>query len=493
MGSSRFILLSLSVIGFLSSIFVVSCFREEPYAGPTFTDIADHAGVSTENFGRAAIWGDFDGDGFEDLFVSIDQRFAMRGDFLFWNRGDGTFREGAEAAGIVGKRRSFCATAADYDNDGDIDLFIANLVGLNVLYRNDGDRIFSDMSGEIDLGKEGCGAAWGDFDNDGWVDLFVTNSNPIPNALYRNRGGASFEEVSDMTGFREPYIAHGAAWADYDHDGDLDLYVSGMEPDRLFRNGGDGTFLQLAEESGIRDDGDGRGVAWADYDADGDFDLYLGNLKGRNALYRNEGDGTFTDVTEAAGVADDKWTEGVSWADYDNDGWLDLFVARIGGHGKIGETNRLFRNRGDGTFRDVSEEAGVAGVAVLNYGCPWADFDNDGDLDLYVTSGKKSMAAKAVVHLYRNEGSDNNWLKLRLVGKKSNRLGIGARVAVSTDAKTQIAQVTGGTGYLSQGSPILHFGLGREMAASMRIEWPSGTIQEITDIEANQVIVIEEE
>jgi hypothetical protein len=493
MDSPRFILLSLSVIGFLCSIFVVSCSREEPYTGPVFTDVADRAGVSNENFGRMAIWGDFDGDGLEDLYVAIDQRFAMRGDFLFWNQGDGTFREGSQAAGIVGKRRSFCAAAADYDNDGDIDLFIANLVGHNVLYRNNADGTFTDLSGEIDLGSESCGAAWGDYDSDGWVDLFVTNSNPDPNALYRNRGDGSFEEVSAAAGFSDPHVAYGVAWSDYDNDGDLDLFVSGKGPDRLYRNEGDGTFVDVAGESGIHENGVGRGVAWADYDADGDYDLYLGNLEGANALFRNEGDGTFVDVTKSAGVADDGWTEGVSWADYDNDGWLDLFIARIGGHGKSGETDRLFRNRGDGTFRDVSEEAGVAGMAVLNYGCPWADFDNDGDLDLYVTSGKKSMAAKAVVHLYRNEGSDNNWLRLRLVGKKSNRLGIGARVAVSTAAKTQIAQVTGGSGYLSQGSPILHFGLGREMAAAIRIEWPSGTIQEIPDIEANQVIVIEEE
>ncbi len=424
--------------------------------------------------------------------MAVDGRFSQRGDLLFWNDGGGAFREGAVDAGISGDRRSLCAVAADYDNDGNLDIFVADQSGKNVLYRNDGDGTFTDMSEAIDLGEDSDGAAWGDFDNDGFVDLFVVNSAREPNALYRNVNGSAFEDVSASAGVNDPYAAFGAAWADYDNDGDLDIYVSGEGPNRLYRNNGDGTFTDVAEESGVSDNGVGRGIAWADYDNDGDLDLYVGNLKAPNVLYRNEGDGSFKDVTAAAGVEDKEWTEGVSWADFDNDGWADLYIARIGGRGKGGAMNRLFKNLGDGTFEDVSESAGVAGGVTLSYACPWADIDKDGDLDLYVSGGKKSREGRVEVHLYRNGGTDNHWLGVRLSGDRSNRLGIGAVVKLHTAVGIQTAQVTGGSGFNSQGSVSLHFGLGNEGSASVDVTWPDGTVQKAGEVSADQEVVIRE-
>jgi hypothetical protein len=481
----------VTCILFVSS--VISCSRKEPYTGPAFTDVTDFSGVRHTSFGRAAIWGDFNGDDLEDLFVAVDQRFSMRGDLLYWNQGDGTFREGADESGIWGKRRSLCSVAADYDNDGYLDIFVANQIGKNVLYRNNGDGTFSDMSEGADLGEGGCGAAWGDMDSDGLVDLFVSNSRPERNSLYRNMDGGFFEEISASAGMTEQYSAFGAAWADCDGDGDLDLYVSGQGPNLLYRNEGDGTFSNIAGAAGVADKGVGRGIAWADYDGDSDLDLYLGNIQGPNVFYQNNGNGIFTDVTVLAGTEDDKWTEGVFWADYDSDGWVDLFLARIGSRGEGGAKNRLFRNRGDGTFSDVSKGAGVEGRNSLHYACPWTDYDDDGDLDLFVTGGRKSREEQVDAYLYRNEGTGNNWLKLRLIGERSNRQGIGARITVKTASNHQTAQVSGGSGYLSQGSMNMHFGLGQDKIASVRVEWPGGVVQEIGDVGANQSIVIKEE
>ena len=228
--------------------------------------------------------------------------------------------------------------------------------------------------------------------------------------------GVDFSDVTDIAGVSCTGYSNGVAWGDYDNDGDLDLYVANLsEANVLYRNNGDGTFTDVTSEAGVGCTGYSRGVAWGDYDNDGDLDLYVANSDGANVLYRNNGDGTFTDVTDEAGVGCTGSSRGVAWGDYDNDGDLDLYVANFY------EANVLYRNNGDGTFTMVGAGVGCTGSSK---GVAWGDYDNDGDLDLYVANWDEANV------LYRNNGNLNHWLQIRLHGTISNRSAIGTKVKV---------------------------------------------------------------
>ena len=260
------------------------------------------------------------------------------------------------------------------------------------------------------------------------------------------------------------------AWADYDNDGDLDLYVN-----RLYRNEGEGIFTDVAQAAGVDDAGVG-GSAWADYDNDGDLDLFVANNLGPNRLYRNEGEGTFAEVSEQAGVRDPAVSGfGVAWGDYDNDGDLDLYLANWG-------RNRLYANEGEGTFADVAQAAGV-GNSNFGTSVAWADYDNDGDLDLY------HETIDTANRLYRNEGTAHHGLVVECVGTSSNRSGIGAVVTAVTGAQRQRRDGDGGSGFYSQPSLPVEFGLGNATKAdSLIVAWPSGQVDVFTDLAADQSI-----
>ncbi|MCK5328656.1 MAG: VCBS repeat-containing protein, partial [Candidatus Latescibacteria bacterium] len=308
-------------------------------------------------------------------------------DILLSGVGKTTFVDVAGEAGVGNTVTKGGIAWGDYDGDGDPDLFAvdSNPLKGNVLYRNEGGGRFSDVTSSAGVGAMGNskGGVWGDFDNDGDPDLYVTRSG-AQNILYRNEGDGVFSDISEKAGVDVDNEGIGAVWVDYDNDGWLDLYTV-REPVKLYRNGGDGAFADVTDAAGVGDlGGKVENGAWGDYDNDGDADLYVSNREQANVLFRNEGDGTFVDGTLDAGVPGHSsgTTLSAVWGDYDNDGDLDLYVLESNGF----RTNLLYRNNGSGTFTDVTETAGV-GDNGAGTGAVWGDFDNDGDLDLYVSNG----------------------------------------------------------------------------------------------------------
>ncbi len=488
----------------------------------------------------------------------------------------------------------------DYDNDGDLDLYVLNgsrVVGFpdgdhprNALYRNDGNT-FIDVTEKSGTGDEGwgMGCVTGDYNNDGDLDIYVTNYGK--NVLYSNQGDGTFKDVTERAKVGDEGLSTGCAFFDYDGDGDLDLYVANYidfnhfletTPDRsyrwkglkvhfgprgingdgdiLYRNEGDGTFSDVTEEAKVVGEKMlyGLGVICGDYDNDGDQDIYVANDTGPNFLYQNNGDGTFTDVGWMIGAAYSAYGEaqgcmGIAFGDYDNDGYQDIFVTNFweqtntlyhndkgaffsdvsfdggvaiesfeflawgtgffdydndgdkdlfvaNGHifpqldrANLGtsyaQTNQLFENLGDGTFEDVSENSG-AGLQIkkVSRGASFGDYDNDGDIDIFVLDLNDTPT------FLRNEGGNrNNWLMVKTVGVQSNRDGIGARIKVSCGELTQINEVRSGSSYLSQNDLRVHFGLGKSNTVDLlEVIWPSGLVERFENLSVNQLVVVQE-
>ena len=354
----------------------------------------------------------------------------------------------------------------DYDNDGDLDLYLANAGSANRLFRNDRGTFVDATSGPLGDDGNGRGVAWGDVDNDGDLDLYLANDGSA-NRLFRNDGGGSFLDVAAGTPLADAGSGQAATWGDSDDDGDLDLYLVNFgEPNRLFRNDG-GRFVDVAAGTPLADAGPGRAAAWGDVDNDGDLDLYLVNFLGMaNRLFRNDG-GTFVDVAAGTPLADAGNGRGAAWGDFDNDGDLDLYLA------EFGSANKLFRNDG-GAFVDIAGGTPFAD-AGFGVGVAWGDYDGDGDLDLYLANSGSAN------RLLRNQSAGaNHWLEVTLEGTASNRTGIGARVAVVAGGITRIRELSGGSGNGSQNAPVASFGLGRASAIdSLIVRWPSGTLQAV--------------
>ena len=351
-----------------------------------FTDVASVAGVADASNGRAGAWADFDLDGDLDLFVTNSSANTL----LYRNNGNGTFTNIAAAAGVQRSGNGTTATWGDYDNDGDPDLYIVNDSQANVLYRNNGNSTFTDVTTTAGVGDTlaGKGAAWGDYDNDTDLDLYVTNWGA--NRLYRNNGNGTFTEVAATAGVTLSRQSQSPSWADIDLDGDLDLHVAVYaQSNALYRNNGNGTFTDITTTAGVGATGNSNSGAWGDFDNDGDVDLYVVNFAQANILYRNNGNSTFTNFTSSAGVADAGNGTSAAWGDHDNDGDLDLYVVNDG-------TNLLFRNDGNNTFSNVAVAVGV-NDSGNGQSAAWADFDNDNDLDLYVVNANQANI------LYRNE------------------------------------------------------------------------------------------
>jgi hypothetical protein len=371
----------------------------------------------------------------------------------------------------------------DYDNDGDLDLYLVNANSANVLVRNDGGGTFVDVtSSPLGDTGDGRGVAWGDYDRDGDIDLYLANANSA-NKLFRNDGGGVFTDATTSP-LDDAGNSTGVAWGDYDNDGDLDLYLANHgQANKLFRNIGAGYFVD-ATSGLLGDTGKGRGVAWGDYDNDEDLDLFLANSETANKLFRNDGGGVFTDV--ASTQVADQWGDGRTpvWADWDNDGDLDLYVSNA----TSAYANRYFENDGagglfDATIMPIGDKRTSEAVAC-------ADYDNDGDLDIYIQN------AGAGNRLYRNDlPAGNNWLHVDLVGTVSNKSGIGARVRVVAGGLSQIREVSGGSGYMSQGSLTVEFGFGGSTSTvdTVQVLWPSGIVQDSLNVATDQTISITEQ
>ncbi len=416
-------------------------------------------------------WGDHDGDGRPDLYISNAAPAANR---LLGNDSGGVFTD-LTAAPLGDTSQSRGVAWADHDNDGDLDMYVANYGQPNKLLRNEGGGVFTDVtSGPLgDAGATSC-FAWGDYNNDGLVDLYLTIENGA-NKLLRNEGGDTFSDVTTSP-LDDAGVGRGVAWGDFDDDGDLDLYIANTGANKLLRNDGDGVFAD-ATSGPLGDTGDGSGVAWGDYDNDGDLDLYLSNIGGANTLLRNDGSGVFADATVPP-LGDTGDGSGVGWADYDNDGDLDLYLVNNG------TANRLFNNDG-GVFADVATKP--LDDAGFGQGFAWGDHDSDGDLDIYLSDSQRGSL------LSNMDDAGHHWLHVRLAGDVSNAAAIGARVSVTAGGLTQMREVSGGSGYASQNSLPVEFGLGAAAVVDLvRIIWPSGVVQETTQVVADQMLDLTE-
>lgn len=404
---------------------------------------------------------------------------------------------------------------ADYDNDGQLDLVVENLTdtgpGLSLYHGTNGThaRMTATDVGPIasDSGRAIAGS-WADFDQDGYLDLFAARGallRDVRDALYRNDRNGRFSSVTNSITL--PALRSGqGAWADFDNDGDVDLFIThaANQGNSLFRNDGLGQFVDVTQAAGVTNRGDSVGVACGDYDNDGDLDLFVTNLQlpqlggsdTRNFLYRNNGNGTFTQITTEEVANDLGHFLSCAWVDFDNDGWLDLFVthdpATVPPASAV--KNRLYHNLGDGTFVKVT-----AGSLVTDYarpgGAAWGDYDNDGFPDVFIANGTINEAQRN--GLYRNNGNSNAWVKLRCVGTLSNRSAIGTKIRVKATIngaeRWQMRQISGGEGWLAFNSLDVVIGLGDATVIDViRFEWPSGVVQEITNALVKQTLEIVE-
>ncbi len=478
----------------------------------TFTDVTEEAGLKGVIGGRVA-WGDYDGDGAEDLLVD--------GQRLFRNDGHGRFVETTAEAGLAANPGGNGGVWADIDNDGRLDFFTTgsgrpDAAGSSGrVWMNQGDGTFLERPGMLPEGlTQGApteGAGWGDYDRDGFVDLYLANYELpadravslgicTPDHLLHNVGGQRFEDVTTAAGVvsAEPMCGRGVAWADYDRDGFPDILVTNyrLDPNFLWRNLGNGTFENVARAAGVEGEeqegafGHSIGAEWADVNRDGAPDLFIANLAHPRYLgYADQGQflisgggpsPRFTDQFDEAGFAFDETMSEPSWADYDNDGDLDLYLTSV----YSGRRSTLYRNDGAGHFTDVTW---LAGAGVENgWGAAYADIDGDGDLDLVVGSGDG-------LHLLRNDGTRNHWLHVRAVGTSSNRSAIGARVTVTAGALRQTAEVQGGKGTGNQHSLPLEFGLGTwDQPMAVEVWFPSGRVWRDERVRPDQRLTVTE-
>ena len=394
-------------------------------------------------------WGDYDNDGDPDLYVTNwATAVSVPRNALYRNDRNGAFADVATALGVDVVTNSSAAAWADYDNDGDLDLYVADFYDQDYLYQNNGDTFVEvgRARAGIDVERRGSttSVAWGDFNSDGWLDFYL-GEYYFDNELYQNNGNRTFAQVLDL-GVNDRRDTKDVSWADYDNDGDLDLYVVNREQENaLYRNdlnAATPAFVALAG-SPVADKGIGQSAAWGDYDNDGKLDLYVGNV-GANALYRNEGSDTFVEVGAQAGVRQNSgdWiTAGVGWADYDGNGYLDLILAN--GADRQPQRVVLLANQGDKTFLSASSDAGLSGVRGYYTAVGWADYDGNGAPDFYLTNGATQGS-----RLFDNSAETQRFIKVQVTGK-THYDAIGAQVKLfdaATGALQGYRQVLSGPG-----------------------------------------------
>ena len=534
------------------SVFSVPSVRSA--AAVTFTDVTTQAGIRfvhnsgafgrkylPETMGAGAVWFDADGDGWPDLLLVNSTHWrghpgARSLPALYRNTHDGAFADITRGSGLDVELYGLGAAAADFDNDGKPDLYVTGLGG-NRLFRNLGGGRFADVTARAGVADSGfsTSALWFDYDNDGKLDLFVAHyvdwsidkdlfctldgrskSYCTPESykgqspsLFRNRGDGTFENVTKRAGlFDVSSKGLGVAMLDADGDGRIDLFVANdTEPNRLYRNKGNGTFEDVAVGAGVAFSEAGvaragMGVDAADYDGSGRPSLIIGNFANQMmALYHNEGHGLFIDDAPKSAVGRASLltlTFGCFFFDYDLDGLPDIFAAnghvsddieRVQSRVTYAQRPHLFRNTGRKQFEDVSRQAGPAlQRAMVARGAAYADYDNDGDLDIVVTTNN------GPARLIRNDGGNqNNVLRVQTVGTVSNRDGIGARVELSVRGSRPWQIVKTGSSYASQSELPLTFGLGQAAAVDgMTVSWPSGRVDRVGGLQANQTVTIQE-
>ena len=514
---------------------------------PVIYGEADKKSVIVETVGCGAAFLDYDNDGWLDIFLlsgtRIDGPPAGTTNRLYKNNRDGTFKDVTAEAGLVRTGWACSVTVGDYNNDGYEDIFVT-YYGQNVLYRNNGDGTFTDVTAAAGLlqGKTrwSAGCTFLDYDRDGNLDLFMTHYvdldieedhpkagghlgctfkgvpvhcgprglRPTVNSLFRNLGNGVFHDVSQDSGISSATATYGmtSVAADFDGDGWPDIYVaSDSTPSLLFMNQRNGTFKEQGLERGVAlsDDGveqAGMGVAVGDYSLKGTLDIFRTNFSDdTDSLYTNDGTGNFTDVTVRAGFGVE--TRYVSWgtgfADFDNDGWPDLFVAAGAVYPEVAQRfpqyplkcpRLIFHNLRNGKFEELIDEAGPGIAAVhCSRGAAFGDFDNDGDVDILVVNLNEPPS------LLRNDvKGQRNWVKVLLVGTKSNRSAIGSRVIAHYGGKLQAQTVMAQSSFYSVNDRRLHFGIGDNTSADLEVHWPSGLKEKIPAVSGGRLTVIKE-
>ncbi len=436
-----------------------------------FINASSSANVNELGLHHAAAVADFDGDGWEDIYVATKQG-ANR---LFRNTGSMVFDEVAESAGVDDIGNSNAALWADFNNDGWPDLAVGNYLDSNRLFLNNGNGTFTDATDDYNFGNEGpCRSLHAaDYDGDGWIDVYVVNMNSH-NAMYRNLSGQTFQNVTFASGTVDTGIGMGCVFFDSDNDGDQDLYVThdGNQVNKFFENNGDGTFSENAVDVGLDYQGNCMGVDVADINHDGWLDLYITDLY-PSELFLNNGDGTFTAIAESAGVDDSGMTWGCVWFDYDLDSEWDLYI--VNDYAFAPTSNRLYHGNGDLTFDLVSEGDPVLEHNYSDYGLAQGDFDRDGDLDLAIATTGSSV--QPGFQILKNQNQSGHFIQFELEGTVSNRSAIGARVSIHFDGQVRMDEINCGQGYSGASSLLAHFGLGESSAVdSVNIQWPSGVL-----------------
>lgn len=490
-------------------------------ASVVFDDISDSAGIAGERETWGGAFADYDNDG--DLDLAVTGRPGR----LFRNQGHGQFEDVAEKTGIFSLGRTDNGVAwGDFNNDGRLDLFVTHSSSMThrlLLGAEEGN--FTDVSSEAGIARPGNGGPvlLADFDRNGFLDVLIPGAEPVQ--LFLNHGNMLFEEAGQRAGFDNITFGKGLAGCtgDYDNDGDIDVYLVGTNwsfkkrdaPNYLFRNRGNGTFEDVTQLAGVSDFSNSKAALFADYNNDGLLDLYVVNDGADNRLFRNNGDGTFTDVAQAAGVVAPFAAHSASFGDFDNDGDLDLYVSGASflpedslrlAFGPLPDV--LYRNDGfdvarGWTFTDITREAGIENpahcVAPL-----WGDFDNDGDLDLFLgnnhdvrgrphSTGAFNSPPFPADKLYSNRGNRNHYLHLNLIGHRSNRAAIGARIEAYSGDSMQMRDVEGGGMFASQNSLRVAFGFGhREAMDQLVIRWPTGIRQVFDSPPMDRILTIQE-
>lgn len=462
-----------------------------------FRRVGSGAVVSDGGWSFGVSWVDFDGDSYPDILVCNEDFSGVPApNFFYRNNGDGTYtriREGAVASGGGCLGSSW----ADFDGDDDLDCYAARpFLNSNLLFVNNGDgTFFSDSSNLITAAKKfSMEVEWVDVDNDGWLDVFVANhgrpSDPALAMLYYNDKGNFVLLENTEVGLIDDE-ANGVTWGDYDGDGDRDpFWTRNNKLSILFRNEGNGTFTSVSE-SALSDSPAKYHASWADFDNDGDLDIYTNSGDpGVAAIYENTGMGRF-ELAAIPELAQDSgyWTGGY-WGDYNNDGWLDLLI--LGNNRYEPYPNRLYENNGDGTLTRVTSGPVVSEVEASG-AAAWADHDRDGDLDLFIANVNAANNS-----LFENLGNDNHWLQVELRGTRSNRSGIGAKVrikaVISGKPIWQMREISAKNGFKSQSELVAHFGLGDALSVdSLIVDWPSSVRQVLTDVKSNQLLKIVEQ
>ncbi len=500
---------------------------------PRFRNSAPRRGLATLGLAGGSVVEDLDGDGRLDVMVSswgLDDPLTV-----LINDGSGRFEDRSTNAGLEGITGGLNLLPADYDNDGDVDVLVLRGAWLgphgnypDSLLRNDGHARFDDVTEEAGLLRYAPTqtAAWGDYDNDGHLDLFIgtesTGSYGRPCELFRNRGDGTFAEVAAEEGADVVGFAKGSAWGDYDNDGQLDLYVSRLDgPNTLLRNGGPGSrprFADVTAEAGVAEPDSSFPTWFFDYDNDGWLDLFVagyppdyvsaspvpviadylgqGAMESLPRLYHNLGDGRFEDVTAAVGLRRVLQVMGANYGDLDNDGWLDFYLGTGAPSLSLLTPNRMFRNDGGLRFHDVTT-AGGFGHLQKGHGVSFVDIDGDGDQDVFAVIGGAFSGDSYANALFENPGNDNSWLTLRLRGRAANRSAIGARLRLvvrTAEGERELYRTVGTGGSFGANSLQAEIGLGDAMSVeSLEVWWPGENEPQVFDqLETNRIFEIEQ-